>query len=87
MHTLSTTKMSSKGQVVIPDEIRRNLDLHTGSKFIVVSEKDVVILKKIAMPELGDFNALIKAARLQAKKSGLKKTDIEEIIKKIRCKK
>jgi len=34
MANVSTTKMSSKGQVVIPENIRRNLNLKTGAQFI-----------------------------------------------------
>jgi AbrB family looped-hinge helix DNA binding protein len=47
MANLATTKMSSKGQVVIPENIRKQLNLKAGAQFIVVGEKDVVILKSI----------------------------------------
>ena len=45
---LSTTRMSSKGQVVIPEEVRTRLKLRTGTQFVVVGDRDVVILKAIA---------------------------------------
>lgn len=45
MAEIETTKMSSKGQIVIPEQIRNKLGLKTGSKFIVIADKDVVILK------------------------------------------
>jgi len=45
MEGLATTKMSSKGQVVIPEEIRKRFGLKSGSQFVVVGEKDTVILK------------------------------------------
>ena len=35
METLATTRMSSKGQVVIPDSIRKRLDLKEGAQFLV----------------------------------------------------
>ena len=38
------TKMSSKGQVVIPAEMRE--DIHEGDKLIVIQNKDQIILKK-----------------------------------------
>ena len=47
MANVSTTKMSSKGQVVIPENIRKQLNLKAGAQFVVVGEKDVVILKNI----------------------------------------
>jgi len=50
MNSFSTTSMSSKGQVVIPEKIRSQLNLKEGSKFIVVGEGDVIILKIINPP-------------------------------------
>ncbi|MCK9365522.1 MAG: AbrB/MazE/SpoVT family DNA-binding domain-containing protein [Syntrophales bacterium] len=52
MENLATTKMSSKGQVVIPEDIRRRLNLKPGSQFMVLGEDDVVILKAILPPEM-----------------------------------
>ena len=84
--TISTTKMSSKGQVVIPEQIRAQLDLEAGSQFVVVGDKDVVILKRISAPTLSEFDGLIKQARSQAKIAGLKKSDVETAIKQARGK-
>jgi AbrB family looped-hinge helix DNA binding protein len=84
MANVSTTKMSSKGQVVIPENIRRNLNLKAGAQFIVVGDKDVVILKSISPPSIDEFDKLIAEARKDSKKAGLKKTDIAEAIKKVR---
>jgi len=41
---VAMTKMSSKGQVVIPAEMRE--DIHEGDKLIVIQNKDQIILKK-----------------------------------------
>jgi AbrB family looped-hinge helix DNA binding protein len=35
MKTISTTKMSSKGQIVIPEAIRKELGLKSGAQFVV----------------------------------------------------
>ena len=35
----STTKMSSKGQVVIPEAIRKRLGLNPGVEFVVVAQQ------------------------------------------------
>ena len=86
MSNLSTTKMSSKGQVVIPEQIREQLALEAGSQFVVVGDKDVVILKRITAPSLNEFDGLIKQARSQAKKAGLKKSDIDSAVKQARGK-
>ena len=87
MANVSTTKMSSKGQVVIPEVIRKQLNLKTGSQFVVVGDKDVVILKNISPPSMKDFDGLIAEARRQGKKAGLKKLDIQDAILDARGKK
>lgn len=87
MARVSTTKMSSKGQVVIPENIRKQLNLKAGAKFIVLGEKDIVILKNISPPSMDEFNSLIAQARKKAKQAGLKKSDIKDAIAQERGKK
>ena len=87
MDNLATTRMSSKGQIVIPESIRKRLRLKEGDQFIVVGEGDVVILKTITPPSLHSFDALIEQARQQAEESSLAPTDIAKAIKKARAKK
>ncbi len=84
MDALATTRMSSKGQVVIPETIRKRLNLEEGAQFVVVGNADVIILKAIAPPDLGEFDALIQEVRKQAKAAGLKKKDIQSAIAKAR---
>jgi len=84
MAAIETTKMSSKGQIVIPEDIRNRLGLKTGDKFLVMGEKDVVILKALSNPSLEEFDDLIKAARRQAKTAGMKRSDIANAVSKSR---
>lgn len=85
MELVSTTKMSSKGQVVIPEAVRKRLGLVTGDQFVVVGEGDVLILKVISKPSIKEFDAVIKKARKQAKAAGLKRSNIAEAIAKVRA--
>ncbi len=87
MAPLATTKMSSKGQVVIPEDIRKRLGLKTGAQFVVVGQKDVVILKTVTQPSMNEFDKLVSEARKQAKKVGMKKSDIISAIQKVRKRK
>jgi len=87
MASVATTKLSSKGQVVIPENIRKKLHLKTGAQFVVVGDKDVVILKNISPPTIEEFDGLIAKARKSAKNVGLKKTDINNALAKVRGKK
>lgn len=75
---LATTKMSSKGQVVIPENIRKRLNLKEGTQFVVTGKEDVVILKAISEPSLDEFETLIQEARTQPKEASLKKSDITD---------
>ena len=87
MATLATTKMSSKGQIVIPEEVRTRLKLKAGAQFIVVGENDVVILKAISPPSMDEFNTLITEAKRQAKSAGLQPSHVEAAIAKVRSRK
>ena len=84
MTNVATTKMSSKGQVVIPETIRKRLNLRTGSQFIVVGENDVVILKTISPPAMEDFDRLIADTRKKVMQAGIKPADITAAIAKVR---
>jgi AbrB family looped-hinge helix DNA binding protein len=84
MPTLSTTKMSSRGQVVIPEEVRVRLGLTPGVQFVVVGDDDVVILKRISAPSMDEFDGLLRDARRQARSVGLRKADIEQAITEAR---
>lgn len=84
MRSVATTKMSSKGQVVIPEEIRQQLGLGAGTQFVVVGEDDVVILKMVRAPSMKDFDRLIDKARAQAKSAGLKRADVAAAVSEVR---
>ena len=84
MESLSTTRMSSKGQVVIPEEIRDRLGLKAGTQFVVVGNRDAVILKAISAPSVKEFNDLIGQARQQARRTGLRKSDVEAAVARVR---
>jgi AbrB family looped-hinge helix DNA binding protein len=66
MATVATTRMSSKGQVVIPEKVRRALRLETGTHFVVVADGDTVILQPITPPSAEQCAPLIEQARHHA---------------------
>jgi AbrB family looped-hinge helix DNA binding protein len=82
--SLSTTKMSSRGQVVIPEEIRVLLKLKEGSRFVVFQHDDTVILKVIAEPSPEEFQSMLEKVRQQGKKAGIKKSDVAAAVKRAR---
>lgn len=84
VYDAATTTLSSKGQVVIPEAIRERLGLKAGAQFVVVADRDVVILKVLEAPALSEFSALTAQARRAAKAAGLKAADVPRAIKKVR---
>lgn len=84
MTAAATTTLSSKGQVVIPEEIRERLGLKVGAQFVVIADRDVVIFKVLDPPALGEFTALVARARQAAKRSGLRPADIAQAVAKVR---
>ena len=84
MQTVATTRLSSKGQIVIPEEVRERLGLEAGAQFVVVGEGDVVILKVITPPSKKEFGELLGKARSQARKAGLRKADVVKAVRKVR---
>lgn len=81
MTSIATTKLSSKGQIVIPEEIRKQLGLEPGAQFVVMGEGDVVILKKIAAPDRREFLALARKVRGQARRAGTKRSDVKKAVR------
>ncbi len=84
MSDAATTTLSSKGQVVIPEEIRSRLGLKTGAQFVVVGDRDVVILKVLEAPALAEFSALRARARRAANEAGVRPADVAKAISKVR---
>ena len=76
-----TTKLSSKGQVVIPEDVRKELGLEPGAQFVVMGEGDVVILKKIEAPDRQEFLALARKVRSQAREAGVKRSDVKKAVR------
>ena len=84
MSETATTTLSSKGQVVIPAEIRNRLGLKAGTQFVVLGDGDVVIFKTLEAPSRDEFAKLVRAARSAAKRSGMKQSDVSKAVAKVR---
>ena len=84
MEKLEITSMSSRGQIVIPLDVREHLGLKEGEKFVVVGEDDTILLKKITMPSFKNFDKLIQKTQQFVKERGITKEDVDKTIKRIR---
>jgi len=84
MGMVSTTRMSSKGQVVIPEDVRKALGLEVGAQFVVMGDGDTVVLKRIAAPAKSELRAMIGKVRSQARRAGAKPSDVRDTIRQSR---
>ena len=60
METLEITSLSTKGQVVIPRNIRNQLNLDIGDKLIVVCDGSNILPKPVLKPSMSEFKSLIE---------------------------
>lgn len=81
-------KMSSKGQIVIPQDIRAEICASEGTMFAVVSGRDSIVLKKVATPSkeelICELREIAKEGRKRLEAKGIKEADISEIVEKAR---
>ena len=86
MENIEITSISSRGQVVIPQNLRNRMNIHEGEKFVVIGENNTIVLKKLEMPSFNGVDKLLKKTRDFAKKKEIKASDVEEAIKQARRK-
>jgi len=85
MSEVEITTTSMKGQVVIPQGIRKELHIGAGTKFAAYGKKDMVILKKIKTPTIEDFEKVVDFGTKFAKEKGIKsEKDVERMIHEAR---
>ena len=78
------TAVSTKGQVVLPKTIRDMLALVPGTKLMVFSDGDNILMKPIKNPEIAEFSRLMDQAQKWAQSVDMKESDITEAIKAVR---
>ncbi len=80
MGDVMLTRLSSKGQIVIPKALREMLGLKSGEVFAMFGEDDTIILKRVDVPSDVEFEGLLKWGGKFAKKRGIRKKDILEAV-------
>jgi AbrB family looped-hinge helix DNA binding protein len=82
---IELTRISGKGQVVIPSSLRRDMGIKKSDQFMVFGEAGTVILKKIETPAIKKtFDEISKPLQKAAKQVGLTKSDVSIAIKDVR---
>ena len=87
---VDTVRMSSKGQIVIPQHIRDVLGVEEGSVFAVMGEDDTVVLRKIKTPSkkelIKELTKIAREGKKRLKEKGIKEKDIPSIVERSRRK-
>ncbi len=85
MSETELVKMSPKGQLVVPQEIREKEDFETGDRFIPIPIKEGVIFKKVKIPNVRlEFEKLSKEIESQFNKKVVSSKDVSEAVKWVR---
>ena len=85
---IEITKMTSKGQVVIPQDIRENNKIKEGEKFLVYEMNNNIILKRVKGLEdtknIEEFDKVFNSMWKTAKAKSVTKKDVAGEIKAYR---
>ena len=74
----------SAGQVVIPEDVRKALGLEVGAQFVVMGDGGTVVLKRIAAPAKSELRSMIGKVRSQARRAGMKASDVGGAVRRVR---
>ena len=72
MH-FDTARLSSKGQFVIPEKVRKSLGLRTGTKLALFTDGENILLRPIPALDLSAFRKLAREAKKTALNAKAKK--------------
>jgi AbrB family looped-hinge helix DNA binding protein len=79
------TKLSSRGQVVIPQGIREGMGLAEGTPFAVSRRKNIIILRAMETPDVEkELERILNWGHQYAKEKGIKPEDVQTVIDKRR---
>ena len=79
---MEISRVTSKGQITIPVEIRKKLNLKTGDKVVFIEDGDRVIFANSSMVALRNFQ---QAMQGEAEKQGLStEEDVNNLVKSVR---
>ena len=77
--------VGERGQIVIPAEWGKRLYIEEGEELLAIGEDDMLVLKKIDKSVLKkEFLETDKPIRKKIKKLGVKKSDLDDAVKKAR---
>lgn len=85
MSEVETTRVSSRGQIVIPQAIREKIHMEPGELFVVYGEGDTVVLKRVETPDPEEMERLLEWGEAFAEEKDLDREDVEQAIEDLRA--
>jgi len=77
------TTISEKGQVVIPQSIRKQLKIKPKNKFLVYGKDDTIILKKLELPDIKkEWDKIFEM--MDKKHLNISEEEVQEIVSEVR---
>lgn len=82
---LDMTRLSERGQIVIPNEMRKRMGLKEGTRFVVMGLDDTIVLRRLELSqEKIRLKKLLEKSRKKAKSVGFTEKEIEKLIQSVR---
>lgn len=85
MSEADTTRVSSRGQIVIPQSVREVIHLREGEILAVYGEGDTIILKRVNAPDIEDLKAILAVGERFAKRRRLTRRDVSKAVAETRA--
>jgi AbrB family looped-hinge helix DNA binding protein len=84
MSGVETTRVSSRGQVVIPQSIREDMGLEAGQLLAVYGGGDTVVLKRVDTPDVEEMEQLLEWGEAFAEEQDISREDVREAVADLR---
>lgn len=85
MTEVETTRISSKGQVVIPQAVREHTNLREGDTLAVYGEGDTIVMKRVATPTPRELRELLAWGEKFARRRAIRRRDVLRAIREVRA--
>ncbi|MBI4150570.1 hypothetical protein HY492_00425 [Candidatus Woesearchaeota archaeon] len=77
---MDIVKMSTKGQLVVPEGIRQQERFNPGDRFIPLPVKEGVLFTRVSMPAVEELNKLAREVQRQFKRNRVTPRIITEAV-------
>jgi AbrB family looped-hinge helix DNA binding protein len=84
MTEVAVSRLSSKGQIVIPKELRNYLGFHEGELFALFGDGDTLIIKKVDVPSKEELEGILQKGAIIGKKKKITRKDVLKAIAEVR---